>query len=55
MNKEEYELFKKEWLLKFKGYYQKGKVNKRKLKKSVFDNPKLMEIQKEDFWKLVSE
>lgn len=55
MNKEEYELFKKEWLEKFKGYYKKGRVDKRKLKKSIFDNPKLMESQKEDFWKLVRE
>ena len=55
MNKEEYELFKKEWLEKFKGYYKKGRVDKRKLKKSIFDNPKLMESQKENFWKLVRE
>jgi len=55
MNKEEYELFKKQWLERFKGYYQKGRVKKSDLKKSIYDNPKLMESQKEDFWRLVSE
>ena len=54
MNKEEYELFKKEWLLKFKGYYRKGRVKKTDLKKSIYDNPKLLDSQKDDFWKLIS-
>lgn len=54
MNKEEYELFKKEWLLKFKGYYKKGRVKKTDLKKSIYDNPKLLDSQKDDFWKLIS-
>lgn len=53
MNKEEYELFKKQWLDKFKGYYQNGKVDKRKIKKSIYDNPLLLESQKEDFWNIV--
>ncbi len=55
MNKEEYELFKKQWLDKFKGYYQKGRVKKSDIKKSIFDNPKLLESQKKDFWELISE
>ena len=55
MNKKEYELFKKTWLEKFRGYYKKGRVLKSNLKKSIFDNPRLLESQKEDFWKLVSE
>ena len=54
MNKEEYELFKKEWLEKFKGYYKKGRVKKTGLKKSIYGNPKLLDSQKDDFWKLIS-
>lgn len=54
MNKEEYELFKKEWLEKFKSYYKKGRVKKTDLKKSIYDNPKLLDSQKDDFWKLIS-
>lgn len=54
MNKEEYELFKKEWLEKFKGYYKKGRVSKIKLKDSIYNNPKLLYSQKVDFWKLIS-
>lgn len=55
MNKEEYELFKKEWLERFKGYYKKGRIKKSDLKKSIYDNPKLLDSQKDDFWKLISE
>ena len=54
MNKEEYELFKKTWLERFKGYYSKGRVKKTDLKKSIYDNPKLLDSQKDDFWKLIS-
>lgn len=54
MTEEEYELFKKMWLTKFRGYYQKGRVKKSDLKASIFNNPKLMGKYKENFWKLVS-
>ena len=54
MNKEEYELFKKTWLEKFKGYYRKGRVTKKNLKDSIYNNPKLLDSQKDDFWKLIS-
>jgi hypothetical protein len=53
MNKQEYELFKKKYLLTFKGYYQKGRVSKANIKKSIFDNPLLLQSQKEDFWRLI--
>ena len=53
MNEKEYELFKKMWLDKFRGYYKKGRVDKNKLKKSIYNNPNLLESQKDDFWDLV--
>ena len=53
MNEKEFELFKKMWLDKFRGYYKKGRVDKNKLKKSIDDNPRLLESQKSIFWKLV--
>lgn len=52
MNKEEYELFKKYFLEEFKGYYKKGKISKTKLKENIYKNPKLLDWQKDDFWKL---
>lgn len=55
MNKEEYELFKKQWLERFKGYYRRGRMNRTKLKESVYNNPKLTDEQKDNFWKLISE
>jgi len=55
MNDKEYRLFKKMWLEKFKGYYKKGRISKVKLKESIYNNPKLQETQKDDFWKLISE
>lgn len=53
MREKEYELFKKLYLKKFRGYYRTSDVNKKELKKSVFNSPKLNEIQKNDFWELV--
>jgi hypothetical protein len=53
MNKEEYELFKKQWLERFKGYYKKGRIPRYKLKESIYNNPKLLDSQKDDFWVLI--
>lgn len=53
MNKEEYELFKKDFLEEFKGYYKKGKISKTKLKENIYKNPKLLDWQKDDFWVLI--
>lgn len=53
MEKEKYKLFKEEYLKKFRKYYNKEGSNKKELRKAVFDNPKLTEIQKRRFWELV--
>ena len=53
MNKEEYKMFLKMYLEKFKGYYERGNMNKKKLKASIYNNPKLLDWQKDDFWKKI--
>lgn len=53
MEKEKYKLFKKEYLHKFRLYYKNKDSNKKELRRAVFDNPKLTEIQKRRFWELV--
>lgn len=53
MNKEEYKIFLRMYLEKFKGYYERGNMSKKKLKASIYDNPKLFEWQKDDFWKKI--
>ena len=56
MNKEQFDFFKKTYLSSFKKIYQRAKKYQRLgLKKSVFDNPKLSEKQKEEFWEIVTE
>ena len=55
MKEKEYELFKKLYLRKFRGYYRTSDTNKKELKRSVYDNPKLNDEQKNDFWNLVIE
>ena len=56
MNKEQFDFFKKIYLSSFKKIYQRAKKYQRLgLKKSVFDNPKLSEKQKEEFWEMVTE
>lgn len=47
--------FKKIYLKKFRGYYRMEDCNRRELKRSIYDNPKLTEVQKNKFWKLVIE
>lgn len=54
MNNNEYELFKKMWYEKFRGYYKKGRISRVKLKESIYNNPKLQQTQKDDFWRLIS-
>lgn len=53
MKEEKYELFKKMYLKKFRGYYRSSDVNKKELKRSVYENPKLNDKQKNNFWELV--
>ena len=53
MKVEEYKLFKKMYLEKFRKYYRDKYTNKRELKRSVYDNPNLNDKQKDTFWRLV--
>lgn len=48
-----YELFKKRWYETFKGYYQKGRMDKTKLKENIFNAKDLSYKEKEDFWSLI--
>lgn len=47
--------FKDNYLKKFRLYYRQEGTNRRELKRSIYDNPKLTEVQKDRFWKLVIE
>ena len=53
MQKEEFERFKKQYLVFFKNRY-KIKNSKKELKESIFNNPSLTEQQKTEFWTLVT-
>lgn len=53
MEKEKYKIFKELYLNKFRIYYKDEGTNRKKLKESVFNNPKLTNIQKRRFWELV--
>lgn len=54
MKKEEYKAFVERNLNFFRNRYKISK-NKRELKRAVFDSHKLNEMQKEDFWNLITE
>lgn len=45
--------FKDNYLEKFRKYYRMEDCNKKELKRSVYDNPKLTDNQKDRFWSLV--
>ena len=53
MKKDDYKVFKKMYLEKFRGYYRSSGANKKELKRSVFENKNLNEKQKASFWELV--
>ena len=53
MDKKQYATFKKMYLERFKKYYKYKTIDRKQLKKNIFDNPKLLDKQKEDFWKLI--
>lgn len=55
MNKLKYKIFKECYLNKFRGYYRMEDCNRKELKRSIFDNPKLTDKQKIRFWELVKE
>ena len=47
-----FKVFIKEYLNKFRLYYKRN-TNRKELKRAVFDNPKLNDYQKEEFWRMV--
>lgn len=55
MNKIRFKLFKACYLNKFRMYYRMEDCNRKELKRSVYDNPKLTEYQKNIFWTLIKE
>lgn len=54
MGKREYEIFKNSYLTRFIKTYRVKGINKKELKRSVFNNKHLSQDQKEDFWQLVT-
>lgn len=53
MREKEYNLFKKQYLDRFKKYYRSSRTSKKELKRSVYENKNLSDEQKDDFWNLV--
>lgn len=53
MTNEEFEKFKEKYLSSFRTIYKKHKTSRSELKRTVFENPKLTEPQKDSFWRLV--
>lgn len=53
MNKEEFERFKEQNLIFFRKRY-KVTTCRKELKRTIFENPNLNEIQKKIFWNLVT-
>ncbi len=55
MTNRKFKVFKDNYLSKFRKYYRDKDRNTNELKRSVYDNPKLTEYQKNKFWSLVQE
>ena len=55
MTNMKFKRFKEIYLKKFRGYYRMEDCNRKELKRSVYDNPKLTEYQKNIFWTLIKE
>ena len=53
MNKLKFKVFKEQYLKRFRAYYKMQDCNRKELKRSIYDNPKLTENQKMKFWELV--
>lgn len=54
MSADEYKIFKHEYLSSFRNTYSHaGRIQKKLLKETVFNNPNLTTKQKEKFWDLV--
>lgn len=54
MKKEDFKRFKLMYLDKFRLYYKDKNTNRKELKRSIDDSPKLTNIQKKRFWELVT-
>ena len=52
--KEDFKRFKVMYLDKFRLYYKDKNTNRKELKRSIDDSPKLTNIQKKRFWELVT-
>lgn len=55
MKIKDFKRFKDNYLSKFRKYYRDEDRNTKELKRSVYDNPKLNNSQKDMFWKLVKQ
>ena len=53
MRKEEFEKFIKEQLGRFRKTYRVRGINRKELKRSIYDNKNLSDDQKDYFWELV--
>lgn len=54
MEKDKFNVFIKNYLNKFRKYYRSEGTNKKKLKDSVFNSPKLTEDEKKIFWEMIT-
>lgn len=53
MKKEGFERFKRDYLQRFIKTYRVKGINRKELKRSIYDNRNLSDEQKDDFWHLV--
>lgn len=55
MKQEDFEKFIRDYLERFRKTYRVKGINKKELKRSVYDNENLTDEQKDTFWNLVKE
>ena len=55
MSKDEFERFKRNYLIRFQKTYRVKGINRTELKRSVYDHPILTDEQKKEFWNLVTQ
>lgn len=55
MKKEDFEKFVRDYLQRFRKTYRVKDINKKELKRSVYDNKNLTDEQKDAFWEMVVE
>lgn len=53
MNKEDYERFIRDNLVRFQKTYKVRGIDRKELKRSIYDNKNLTDEEKEDFWEKV--